>query len=209
MRVRRLGVAANMARPFAELQRVARVMEDFSRAWFVAGGWAIDLFLGRETRAHEDVEIAVLRADQEEMRRHLAGWTFEKVVSGVREPWREGERLEPPIHEIHASSPGGESLEILLNEAAGDVWRFRRNPAVTRPLSEVGLRAKDGVLFLAPEIVLLYKAKVRRTRDERDFEGVLPAMDGGRRAWLAGAIAASHPAHPWIARLREDDPASS
>ena len=27
--------------------------------WFVAGGWAIDLFLGTRTRDHEDLEIAV------------------------------------------------------------------------------------------------------------------------------------------------------
>ena len=200
-RVRRFDVAA-MAEPFAEPRRVARVMEGFPRAWFVAGGWAIDLFLGRETRAHEDDEIAILRADQEEIRRHLAGWTFEKVVSGVREPWREGEELEPPIHEIHARSPGGEILEILLNEAAGDLWRFRRNLDVARPLLELGLRSADGIPFLAPEVVLLYKAKAPRPCDEQDLAAVLPRLDIGRRGWLLRALEACHPGHPWIARLR-------
>lgn len=191
-----------MTGPFAEPRRVARLLESFNRPWFVAGGWAIDLFLGRETRTHEDVEVAILRADQEEARRHLAGWAFEKVVGGVREPWREEEPLEPPIHEIHARSPGGDALEILLNEAADDLWRFRRNPAVARPLVEVGLRSADGIPFLVPEVVLLYKAKAPRPRDEQDLAAVLPRLDAGRRGWLLRALEACHPGHPWIARLR-------
>jgi len=202
MRVRRFDVAANMAEPFAEPRRVARVMEGFPRAWFVAGGWAIDLFLGRETREHEDVEIAVLRADQEEVRRHLAGWTFEKIVDRVREPWREEEQLKPPVHEIHARSPGGETVEILLNEAVGDLWRFRRNLDVARPLMEIGLRSADGIPFLVPEVVLLYKAKAPRPRDEQDLAAVLPRLDAGRRGWLLRALEACHPGHPWIPRLR-------
>ena len=34
-------------------------MEGADFPWFVAGGWAIDLFLGTPTRDHEDLEIAV------------------------------------------------------------------------------------------------------------------------------------------------------
>ena len=29
--------------------------------WYVAGGWAVDLHLGRPTREHEDLEIGVPR----------------------------------------------------------------------------------------------------------------------------------------------------
>ena len=31
--------------------------------WAVAGGWAIDLHLGRQTREHGDLEVAIPRAD--------------------------------------------------------------------------------------------------------------------------------------------------
>ena len=34
-------------------------MEGADLPWFVAGGWAIDLFLGTRTRDHEDLEVAV------------------------------------------------------------------------------------------------------------------------------------------------------
>jgi hypothetical protein len=44
--------------PWHPLDFAAR-MEGADFPWFVAGGWAIDLFLGTRTRDHEDLEIAV------------------------------------------------------------------------------------------------------------------------------------------------------
>ncbi|HEX5563842.1 MAG TPA: hypothetical protein VFX34_02680, partial [Sporosarcina sp.] len=51
-------------------------MKDFERPWGVAGGWAIDLFLGNQTREHSDIEIAILREDQHRMKNSLADWSF-------------------------------------------------------------------------------------------------------------------------------------
>ena len=38
---------------------VTRRLAGVTVPWYVAGGWAIDLFLGRTTREHADLEIAV------------------------------------------------------------------------------------------------------------------------------------------------------
>ena len=181
-------------------------MAGFSRPWFLAGGWAIDLWLGRVTRHHEDAEIAIFREDQAEIRRHLAGWTFDKVADtpeGHRAlSWREEERLELPIHEIHARGVAGDlrDLEILLNESDRDVWRFRRDQRVTLPISEAGL-FMAGIPILAPEIVLLFKAKTPRPRDEPDFRNALARLTPAGRTWLRGALEMAHPGHPWIAAL--------
>jgi hypothetical protein len=37
------------------------LMRGFAAPWWVAGGWALDLWLGRRTRDHEDLDVAVLR----------------------------------------------------------------------------------------------------------------------------------------------------
>jgi hypothetical protein len=37
------------------------VIGDFPGPWGVGGGWAIDLFIGRKTRPHANVDIAILR----------------------------------------------------------------------------------------------------------------------------------------------------
>ena len=52
---------------FADFQPVlyaATVMNAFSRPWCVAGGWAIDLWLGRATRGHTGVSVAICRDGQ-------------------------------------------------------------------------------------------------------------------------------------------------
>ncbi|TLZ50822.1 MAG: hypothetical protein E6K18_06455 [Methanobacteriota archaeon] len=188
-------------------RHVAAIMRGFDRPWFVAGGWAIDLFLGKETRAHEDIEVAIFRRDQDAIWRHFSGWEMEKIVSGggdsKRQVWR-GEWLSPPIHEIHAKRSGGElrDLEILFDEAWADTWRFRRELAVSRPVAEIGSRTADGVPFLAPDIVLLYKAKASRPDDEADFRATFPVLPADHRRWLMDAIERVHPGHPWIASLR-------
>ena len=40
---------------------VAALLAGVQAPWYVAAGWAIDLFLGEERREHEDLEIAVPR----------------------------------------------------------------------------------------------------------------------------------------------------
>lgn len=189
--------------PFARVTEVGAFLAAFPRPWFISGGWAIDLFLNRVTRNHEDVDVAVFRRDQRELQTYLAGWTVEKVVEGRCEPWRDGEWLNLPVHEIHArrarEAPG--DIEFLLNETEDDHWVFRRDARVLRPISKAALRTASGVPFLAPAIVLLYKAKDPTAKDEADFERVRPRLGFTRRLWLRGALETTYPGHPWLARL--------
>jgi len=173
-------------------------------SWAVASGWAVDLFLGRVTRDHFDVDVAVCRDDQAEVYAALrgAGWSLEKVVAGRLERW-DGERLDLPVHEVHARRPRGEPahLELLLNEGDAARWRYRRAPAISRPRARAELRSAGGIPFLAPELVLLFKSAHLRPRDELDFAACLPALAPEPRAWLHEALASLDPAHPWLPRL--------
>ena len=65
------------AEGFDPVLEYVRLLSDFRRPWMIAGGWAIDLFLRRVTREHEDVDIAILRADQRELRTRLRGFEFD------------------------------------------------------------------------------------------------------------------------------------
>lgn len=192
----------------AEPAAVAALMQGFPAPWCIAGGWALDLFLGRLTRAHGDMDVAIFRADQRLLRGHLAGWSFRKVAGGVMVDWDAGESLDPPVHEVHASAPGGErSLEFLLNERSGGEWVFRRNPAVRCPADRVVVYSGAGLPLLCPAIVLLYKAKHTRAVDERDFDAALPSLSSGQRAWLRDALDVAQPGHAWLARLRNAESA--
>ena len=184
-------------------QKVAALMRDFESPWMIAGGWALDLYLGRETRPHADVEIAVWRRDQLALQQHFAGYTMKKAAGGELSDWPRGESLKLPVHEIHLFERGGEKavLEILLNETDGRNWLYRRNPAVAKPLAEVRLDACDGLGFLCPEIVLLYKSKAPRPQDEADFSAAVERLGASRRDWLKRALAMCDKRHRWLERL--------
>jgi hypothetical protein len=202
-------------------------MAAYPHPWFVAGGWAIDLFVGRVTREHEDREVAVLRRDQEALRQYLLshpaqsegpGWELSKSIitpeGGQWVPWEEGEWLALPIFQVQvfrahadgarrARDPEQETpeFEFFLTEVEEGQWQFRRNLAFTRPLEEVITRSPLGIPILAPEVQLLYKAKRHRPKDEHDFRVALDAMEGARRAWLKAALEAHHPGDAWIEAL--------
>jgi uncharacterized protein (DUF952 family) len=203
--------------------RAAAVMAGCRAPWWVAGGWALDLHAaarhGDRLRPHADLEIAILRRDQRALFDHLAGWQLCAVVCpGVLEDW-DGQTLPPAVHQIWARRgprlpPRPDRfvadptlLEILLEEADGDTWRFRRQPSIARPLTEIGASTSRGIPLIRPEIALLYKAKHLRFKDQRDFEASAPTLDAAARAWLATALAQAHPGHPWSPALDRAVPA--
>jgi hypothetical protein len=60
----------------------------------------------------------------------------------------------------------------------------------------------DGIPYGRPEVILLYKAKHSRDRDEGDFADMLPLLEPERRRWLADALELVHPGHPWLRQVR-------
>ena len=176
--------------------------------WYVAGGWAIDLFVGRVTREHQDVDIVVARNDQRAVFDHFSERTPLKVTphpagligQGTVEAWG-GERLDLPVHQVFADDAAGDRIEILFAEIEAGLWQYRRNLSVTRSVDDMSLSSDDGIPFLAPEIVLLFKAKLMRSWDDADFETVAFEMSNDRRTWLRDVLEQSHPGHRWIAEL--------
>ena len=52
--------------------------------------------------------------------------------------------------------------------------------------------------YLAPEIVLLFKAKHLEERDRIDFANALPLLNSDARRWLREAIEKTHAGHEWL-----------
>ena len=183
--------------------KVLSLMHRFKSNWFVAGGWAMDLYLERETRRHEDIEIAIFRRDQIALQNYLGSWILMKAVNGALLEWNRDERLELPVHEIHCFNDSAElsSLEVLLNETDGNKWLYRRNAKVSKPISKLHLTSNLRINFLRPEVVLLYKSKNPRLKDEQDFESVAPNLDVESRQWLKNALATCYEEHSWIQKL--------
>jgi len=62
----------------------ARRLADVTAPWCVAGGWALDLHRGEQSREHEDLEIAVPAGRFGEIRAALADLDFEVIGDALR-----------------------------------------------------------------------------------------------------------------------------
>ncbi len=193
--------AAGMSH-FGHLSAACTAFGNYPGIWFFCGGTALDLFVGRPIRTRHDIDIGILRDEQDELPKHFPGIkiVFVPEGGGRKLPWQ-GDRLTLPIHELYLELPG-EHLEVLLNEADETHWIYRRDARIKRDLSKAVLNNAQGVPYLAPEIVLLYKSKHMRERDIIDFDSTKPALDAEQKAWLKAALDDCYlGAHPWSQSL--------
>ncbi|WP_282698372.1 amino acid transporter [Streptomyces sp. CC208A] len=187
---------------------LAEVVALFSKSpcrWWVAGGYAVELAVGRPFREHDDIDVLLLRQDQLAVQEVLAGWEWwASDPPGSMRRWRPGELLPVGVHDVWCRPGPGAPwwIQVMLDEAEGETWMSRRDARIRRSMDRLGATAADGTPFLAPEVQLFYKAKTPRPKDEQDFAEVLPHLDPAARAWLAEALSVAYGPHPWAAILQ-------
>jgi Aminoglycoside-2''-adenylyltransferase len=171
--------------------------------WWVAGGWALDLFLGKATRAHTDLDIGILRRDAATVLPALAGWEFFEAKDGGFTQLSAGGAPRKEINSLWCKRPRAVQweFELMLDASDGQFWVFRRDPRISRPLASVIRRNPEGIAYLAPEIQLLYKARAMRAQDQADFRHVVPHLAPDARIWLRGSLMRTEPEHEWLSRL--------
>jgi aminoglycoside-2''-adenylyltransferase len=171
--------------------------------WWIAGGWALDLYIGQQGRPHKDLDIGILRRDAPSVLAALDGWEFFEA--------RGGELFGPltgaPREDVNSLwgrrvRTSEWVLELLLDDAEGDEWVYRRDRRLRRPLDAVIRYDAQRTPYLAPEIQLLYKSSHIRAEDELDFERVSALLDDASRRWLCLALSQLDGQHRWLPALR-------
>lgn len=203
------------------------------RPWDYAfcGGWAIDLFLGRQTRRHSDVDLLAYWPDRDRMIEDMKalGFTVYEMLGGglahritdvrvqrrikrnifcIRQGCdlvRLKEAGEPEIFAIDFRRIGQtqpDFLEFLFNDRTPEEFLYARDPSIRRDRRKAIL-STGGIPYLTPELCLLYKSTdIQREGYQQDCEQAAARMDSEQKARLAGALARLYPqGHPWIAVL--------
>jgi hypothetical protein len=178
-------------------------LRDVDAVWWIAGGWAIDLFLERVNRSHADLDVGILRRDAPAVLGVLTSWEFFEAKDGKLTTLKTGTPPGNDVNSLWGRRIGSSlwELEIMLDHAHGEHWVYRRAPEIRGPFAEILCRAECGIRYLAPEIQLLYKSKTIRPKDAEDFRSTAPKLNAPAREWLRGSLAISQPGHPWIAEL--------
>ncbi|GGL05080.1 hypothetical protein [Deinococcus radiotolerans] len=184
-------------------RHVAQLLAPLDAPWMFAAGIALDLHLGHVARPHDDLDVILPRDAQAHIPQLLSGWRLDTPLDGTYQPYTNP--LNPPNHQIHArhpTLPGVLMLDLLLTDLSSGTWHYRRDPRITLPLHHARRVTPEGLPYLTPEAVLLFKASTAgrdpRGKDEQDFQRVHPALTPEARAWLHEALNVTNPGHPWL-----------
>ncbi|MFJ8627878.1 hypothetical protein ACIRD3_34275 [Kitasatospora sp. NPDC093550] len=178
-------------------EKVAQRLDGVGVTSCVAAGWALD-----QTRPHGDFEIAVPAAAFPEVRERFLEYVFDALGSAVVWPAAEAEGLAA-THQTSARDPasGRFLFDVFREPHQGGTWTCRRDERLRLPYDTIIERTADGIPYLAPELVLPFKARRARPKDQADFDGVLPLLGRERRNLLGDWLTRVHPGHPWLAEL--------
>lgn len=169
--------------------------------WWLSGGVALDLFLGRTTRDHADLDVSVARADWPVLAAALAPHLQLCAVDRGRIDDSGAHRSAVGVHSFwarrHAAAPW--CLQLNLEPVDGEEWIYRRDARVRLPLGRATWQA-PGLRCVDPAVQLLWKSAAPRERDELDWRTVVPRLPDDRAAWLRTSIRLAHPTSPWAGR---------
>lgn len=182
--------------------QVAQHLAGITTPWCVAAGWALDLFLGTQTRPHGDIEIAVPAAAFPEVRGRFPGYAFDAVGSG--RIWADAAPdVLAATHQtwLRDRTTGTYLLDVFREPHDGETWICRRDETIRLPYSQIIHHTPGGIPYLAPELVLLFKAKRALAKDQADFDAAIPRMTAAQRQALAELLSCVHPGHRWLASL--------
>lgn len=182
---------------------ITRRLAGVTAPWYVAGGWALDLYPGGPRREHDDLEIGVPAERFAEIAAALPDCVF--YVAGDEQivPYIPGGVAETAHHQTWGwdRTAARWRLDVFREPSADGQWVCRRDALIRLPYDRLILHNADGIPVLRPEVVLLFKAKAARPKDASDLAAVWPRLDATARAWLTWALARVHPGHPWLTLL--------
>jgi Aminoglycoside-2''-adenylyltransferase len=179
-----------------ELGDVVQLFERWPARWWISGGVALELHVGRSWRTHHDSDVSILRDDAPALPVVLAGWDIQVAAAGTLTPW-DGSVPEAAASQNNVWCRKARDqpwcLDVTISEGDQQCWIYRRDPTLRVPWEEAVLRDQRGIAYLAPELQLLFKSKNNRPKDDRDAAQAIPALAAGRQLRLRGLLPEDHP----------------
>ena len=183
---------------------VRALFADAPFGWALAGGYAVEYFLGAAIREHADIDIAIFRDEQQQAQRWLSDWQlYAADPPGTLRPWRSDESLPYGIHDIwgHRHGVAAWQMQLMLLESAGAEWVSRRDRRI-RGMRDDLIVEYNRLPCIRIEVQLLYKARGRRPKDLLDFQASLPLLSDAAKHWLRENLLLAHPeGHYWLRAL--------
>lgn len=180
------------------LEEVRHLFARFPARWWITGGQALELHLGRCWRTHADTDVSVLREDSSELLHVLVEWDINVAAAGALSPW-DGSTptVDAEQNNLWCRMAKGQPwcIDVTISDGNQEFWIYRRDPTVQVRWDEAVLTNERGIPYLAPELQLLFKSNRVRRKDELDAAEVIPELSEARRLRLRSYLPGDHPWH--------------
>jgi hypothetical protein len=213
---------------FMLINDLRKFLEPLKVPWFVAGGWAIDIYLNQVTRERCDLDISVSYSDRLNAINFFLGkdWQIEgKLFGGFKTLYSPSDYNEN-IHYFWSFPRGAafisefvdeggnrriaynrktqrelDYIEVFFDRIEDGQFIYRREPQLKRYINEAILE-RDGIKYLAPELVLLFKSNSLTEKNLQDFAIAICSLDVEAKSWLAASLLLLYGnSHIWLKQL--------
>ncbi|MCA0454324.1 MAG: amino acid transporter [Chloroflexi bacterium] len=133
--------------------------------WTVAGGYAIELFIGKSIRGHADTDVLIFRDEQLKAQTWLKDWRlYAADPPGTLRLWHVGEYLPASINDvwIHHKTVDAWQMQFMISEVEGEEWVSKRSPLIRGKRDDLIIHYQ-GIPCIGAEVQLLYKANIAVT----------------------------------------------
>ncbi|MEA5040335.1 MAG: hypothetical protein VB086_10915 [Clostridiaceae bacterium] len=209
------------------IKQANELLKNHGFEYAFCGGWAIDLFIGEETRKHSDIDIHAYWQDRNTIILYMQSLGFEvyemlgggmahhitdidKQIQSKRnifccKPDCELVCLSSEdkdgicgIHFQHIGQTKLNFLEFLFNNKSERALLYARNHEIEQPLTEAFVYS-DSIPYLSPEFCLLYKSTdTERDGYQNDYSMAMAKMNEHQKQWLMNALDTMYPqGHKW------------
>lgn len=205
------------------VDETCQLLNDALFDWAFCGGWGIDLFCGRQTRQHGDIDVCVFLENRSDviklMRRpnwtlydycgggvvHLTGRHFEEEYAGRNlccvKDGNEFVQFEPIGDDKfrqgfkETNQKDLDYVDFLFGRrlSGSFVCQWHETKLAIERAMDKAILHRQGIPYVAPEILLLFKSHTDEENGDHDFALASEKMNDEQKAWLLNALKLWHP----------------
>lgn len=215
---------------FVLINNLVNFLGPLSVEWFVSGGWAIDIHLNRVTRERCDLDISVPFSDRLKCIEFFRGegWRIEgKLGGGFRTLCEVSDYQDDILYfwsfpegvdfvSEYVDNDGNrriaynrdfqnelDYIEVFFDVIKDGHFIFRKDTRVKRR-KERAILERDGVRYLAPEVVLLFKSNTLSEKNLLDFNAAVSSLDRAALLWFTEALSLVYEnSHSWLKQVED------
>jgi len=212
------------------IKEINGMLKNHAFEYAFCGGYAIDLFLNKQTRSHGDVDVMTYRKYRDDIIVYMQsiGYTVYEMIgdgkahliSDISDQFK----IKRNIACVKENSPKAvltktekqdifyidfpdipqcksDFIEFLFNDRTDTHFLYARNQEIKRDIDKAILFSDD-IPFLSPELCLLYKSTdTERAGYQHDYEVAKAVMNEEQKAWLNHALTVIYNGnHKWISK---------